>query len=219
MQENKLFKIKILLKYWPWSVSIAVVIVVAVMVALNAKNDQVKDMATSAFGGAIVGALIVFYEQIREDQRETIQFERDRQLAYRIRQDANRESDLRQLADYLLVDAWPALNQLVSRYHYSYDADLDHDHNGIAALNGIKNRDAAEAMRYKLIVCSKQVRRVNDDELNMLFGPTFTAIVEFSNVIEGGESDTVDENSGSKLLGEFKDVINRAEDILKESDS
>ena len=100
-----------------WWVLVLVIVLFSLFAAIIFEdNNAIREMSTSAFGGAIVGALILAYEQFREEHREKIQFDRDVRLARRISDDANFEKDARSLADFVLKELAPVHYQYLMSY-------------------------------------------------------------------------------------------------------
>lgn len=156
--DSPTYKFKRTLNTLWWLLVIAVCVVSAwVAVCAGDTHSAIREMATSAFGGAIVGALILAYEQFREEQREQIQWNRDVRQAQRLRSDANYEADVRSLADILLKELKP-----------NYDTYFWHfTHSGNRA--GVKHCDQFKEVQYTFVplkqTCRYYVDRVENEEL------------------------------------------------------
>lgn len=74
-------------------------LITSFIIAINfPKNDAVREMATGAFSGGIIGWIILLYEQMRENEREDKQLEK---------------TNINLLANTLL-------NEVIPQYHEQY---------------------------------------------------------------------------------------------------
>lgn len=106
--------------------SYVVLVGIAITSALIAlkfeNNNSIRDMATGAFSGAVIGGVLFMYEQVREEERDEKQWERDRAQAKRLRDDANRDADLSTFANLLLNDIQPTYNKFFNHYRHTCDS-------------------------------------------------------------------------------------------------
>ena len=94
-------------------------------------------MATSAFGGGIIGSVILFYEQFREERREELQNERDIKQADRLQKAADKGTDIRSTADILLKELKPIYDHYFIHILHkgkNYCPDFREVHNGLLPL-------------------------------------------------------------------------------------
>lgn len=87
-------------------------VLAAIFAWLFVENDAIREIATGAFAGGVIGAILLAWEVYREERREDLQRERDRALAKQIRIDADRHKDLRSAADYILNHLYPQIASL-----------------------------------------------------------------------------------------------------------
>lgn len=82
-------------------------------------GDAVREMATGAFAGGIIGMVILLFEQLRDDQRLTL--EKTRAIRLRVREEA--ADDKRQLVLAVVNDLGPTIETFVG--HASHWSNID----------------------------------------------------------------------------------------------
>jgi len=116
------------------------------------KNEMeaIREMATGAFGGAIIGALILFYEQRREEWREINQDARDEAQAARIQLFHHKEADIRSLADFMLKEFHP--------FYHNFFNHITHTGRGRGCE---KFKELADDLNPMLTVLTYYAKRVD----------------------------------------------------------
>lgn len=202
-----------------WWLAIGFVSVISASTSIFfSEYDAIREMATSAFGGAIIGGLILFYEQFREERRELLQYERDIAQAKRLQDGANRGADIRSAADTLLKELKPLYNK--------YFAHVFH-----GAINLNKQRmDCKDYNEIRLDLlplvnrCRYLVQRVNDEKLSGHWEIFEKDVVNRRNYvadIRNSEESTWDKAKldADQIAADqsLKDLLNLSEKILAES--
>lgn len=139
--------------FW-WLLIAALCTSSAIVAVLWSENDAIREMATSAFGGGIIGSVILFYEQFREERREKLQNERDIEQAERLQKGSDRGADLRSAADILLKELKPTYDKYFTHALHkdrAYCPEFREVHNELMPL---------------LDTCEFYVMRTNDELLN-----------------------------------------------------
>lgn len=104
-------KNKNVISYLWWILILGLCTLSAFIAVIWSENEAIREMATSAFGGGIIGCVILFYEQFREERREELQNERDIKQADRLQKAADKGTDIRSTADILLKELKPIYDQ------------------------------------------------------------------------------------------------------------
>ena len=163
--------------------------------------DWVREISTGAFSGAVIGLIILIYEQQKEDRRETVQWERDRKLAKRIRDDANLESDIRTLADYALLTYQPILTE-------------------IPTVRTVKYSELKLNLRLHNSAMNKFVTRTKTEPIQTkykAFIETLDSTMKRLDALRGSSKEFVfaRNEDGPKLLMSFDLVVNEIEHALE----
>jgi len=193
-----------------WGIIIAVIIISIIVAFVCSKNNSAREMATGAFSGAIIGALILIYEEMKEERREQHQEERDINLANKLREDANRGSDVRSCADILLKELKPKTEKYLK--HYMHETSRGwHCSEFMELRNDI--RPLIETARF-------YVRRVKDRELNDKFEEFNSTFLKHQAILSTNWSNRKNdakrkpvENNAIIILG---GLVFRAEQLLQE---
>lgn len=75
-------------------------------------NDAIREMATGAFSGGIIGLIILWYEQIREDEREEKQDQRDAAFAYQLQLQNKNLATFQEMSNIFLAFIQPNFDSL-----------------------------------------------------------------------------------------------------------
>lgn len=179
--------------------------------------ETLRDLGIGAFTAALIGGLIMWYEDRREERRDIKQNKRDRELAKRIRQDANEENDKRQTADFLLCELRPAADAVLiagNKTPDSYQTDFK-SIGGDAPLTTYRKTllKLQSELIGKQAMAEAFVRRCGDDDLYQLLSKYANLIGRFC--VEASrfpEKDLTEE--GAKVIAALGETCHRAEWLL-----
>ena len=175
-------------------------------------HEVLGDLGVGVFTAGIIGGIILWYEEIREDEREARQFKRDRELALAIRSDANEESDRRSLADYLLVELKPLLDDL--QYEANFVREFHPD-------DRVNERMRLSVLLYgRVNTAGKLIRRCGDTKLNEAFGEYESKPLNLMReIVQGPGDDLIDriKVEAESLQKEFEEISSAAEELLENS--
>lgn len=159
-----------------WLVVITIIFLSAIVALLfDGKADSAwREMAAGAFSGGIIGAIILWYEQLRETEREKIQLQRDIDQARRLQNEIDNSTNIRSLADKLLYEIIPTYQETISEVSPG---------DGILVFYG---PETGMKILYANSTCLTLVKRIDDSLLTKKWkdfaGPLLTLMADSSHI-------------------------------------
>jgi len=132
------------------------ILVFALIGAFFSKEEwnSLKDISTSAFSGGLIGLILVWYEQIREDERDSRQIERDIAQVKRLQ----KADDIQKLADLVLLNIVPTFNK-------TFSAPSEKSLERYKCCISIDPHMYSDSFQQYLDICRTLVRRIDSDVL------------------------------------------------------
>ena len=184
-------------RFWK---GVAILLIASLFIAIRFScNDAVREMATGAFSGGVIGAIILLYEQMRENERE------DNQL---------KKTNINLLANALL-------NEVIPQYHeqYGYGNQLQ-----FKKKRFDDSRQALLKLTASLEKVARLTKRMNSRQLesdwttilrdisnlnlkcHKTLQQTSSSDIDYDRVVYIGDLDSEKENLNQKLF-QFQDAI------------
>jgi len=180
-----------------WSVVISLIFLSGIIaVANDGKPDSAwREMAAGAFSGGIIGLIILWYEQLRESEREKAQVQRDIEQAKRLQNEIDSATNIRYFADQLLTVLIPTYEKTIEEVNNS------------ASIRITYGPFAGRAIPDMISKGSVLVERINDYQLTEKWEKFDKALLELLNLGLKDKTTNQKPNMYDQIIVELQDKL------------